>query len=63
MVYVVTMEDTITYRRVVEITVEADNEEAACYLARDGADEAMSSENVEEEQIDNTPYRVLSISS
>jgi hypothetical protein len=63
MLYTVTVEDTITLRRQVEITVEADSVTDARAFAVDEADEAMGGENVTEEQIDNTPYHVVAVHS
>jgi hypothetical protein len=60
--YVVTVEDTVTYRRRVEVTVWAHDRDEAQGMAIDGADMAMStSDNVEEDQIDNTPYQVIAV--
>jgi hypothetical protein len=63
MIYVVTVEDTVTYRRQIEITVDADDEAEAEALALDRADTAFGEENATyvEDQIDNTPYEVIAV--
>ena len=62
MIYVVTVSDTITYERKIEITVDAADEDEAATLALDKVDDELSTRtNYEEEQIDNTPYEVIAV--
>lgn len=63
MIYTVTIEDTITYRREVEIVVEAKSKQAAIAAALERVDEEMSriDGSYTEEQIDNTPYEVIAV--
>jgi hypothetical protein len=65
--YTVTVEDTITYRRSIEITVEARDKSEACRIALDRVDTEMAdcdnNASYEEQQIDNTPYEVVAVHS